>query len=163
MAPFRVCFVCLGNICRSPTAEALMAHRLAEAGLDGRVEVESAGTGGWHVGEPADRRARAEAARRGVRMDGRARRFSPGDFARFDLVLAMDRENLADLHAVAPTPADRAKVRLLRSFDPRAGRGAEVPDPYFGGDDGFARVFDMVDAAVLGLVAHLRDGPLTGR
>jgi protein-tyrosine phosphatase len=160
-APVRICFVCLGNICRSPTAEAVMAHRLAEAGLDGLVVVESAGTGNWHIGEPADARARAEAGRRGIPMSGRAQQFTRADFARFDLVLAMDAENVAALRRIAPAGAEE-RVRLFRSFDPDAAHH-EVPDPYFGGEDGFTAVFDMVDAACRGLIDHLRAGPLRDR
>jgi protein-tyrosine phosphatase len=154
----RLCFVCLGNICRSPTAEAVMRHRVREAGLDDVIEVESAGTGSWHVGDPPDARAREEASARGIAMDGAARQFRPADFERFDLVLAMDRENAAHLRALAPDGKAAAKVRLLREFDPAAaaGRDLSVPDPYYGGAEGFATVFDQVDAACRGLIAHLR-------
>jgi protein-tyrosine phosphatase len=152
----RVCFVCLGNICRSPTAEAVLRHRLAEAGLADVVEVESAGTGGWHVGDPPDARAAAEALARGIAMDGRAQQFGPDDFGRFDLVLAMDEENAAHLRRVAPDAEAAGKVRLLREFDPAADGDLSVPDPYYGGADGFAAVFAQVDAACRGLIDHLR-------
>jgi protein-tyrosine phosphatase len=156
-ATVRVCFVCLGNICRSPTAEAVMRHRVREAGLEGVIEVESAGTGSWHVGDPPDARAAAEARARGIPMTGAARRFGRGDFDRFDLVLAMDRENAAHLRRIAPDGRAAAKVRLLREFDPRsAGGNLSVPDPYYGGPEGFSTVFDLVDAACLGLIDHLR-------
>lgn len=158
----RVAFVCLGNICRSPTAEAVMRHRIAEAGLDGEIEVESSGTGSWHVGGPSDPRARAEARRRGIAMDGRARQFQAADFGRLDLVLAMDHANAADLRALAPDDATAAKVRLLREFDPAARGDLAVPDPYYGGDGGFADVFDMVDTACRGLLEHLRAGRPAG-
>lgn len=151
----RLCFVCLGNICRSPTAEAVMAHHLAEAGLSSRVRVESAGTGHWHVGEPPDRRAAAEARRRGITMRSRARQFRPDDFEQFDLVLAMDHENLRDLERLAPHEEARRKLALLRAFDPAA-EDLTVPDPYFGGPEGFAHVFDLVDSACRGLLDHLR-------
>jgi protein-tyrosine phosphatase len=137
-----------------------MRGLVAEAGLSDRIEVDSAGTGSWHVGEPPDRRAAEEARARGLVMDGRARQFGPDDFGRFDLILAMDGENLADLRAMAPDAGAAAKVRLLREFDPRAGGDRAVPDPYYGGPDGFAIVFDMVDAACRGLLGHLRAGPL---
>lgn len=153
---FRVCFVCLGNICRSPTAAAVMVHRARAAGVQHRLLVDSAGTSDWHVGEPADRRSAAELARRGVPLDHRGRQFTTRDFARFDLVLAMDGANVAALTAIAPDTGARDKIALLRSFDPEAGRDAEVPDPYYGGADGFAAVFAMVDAACAGLIAHLR-------
>jgi protein-tyrosine phosphatase len=152
----RVCFVCLGNICRSPTAEAVTRHLLGEAGLTDRVTLDSAGTGDWHLGEPPDRRTQAAARKRGIDMDHLAQKFTAADFARFDLVLAMDRKNLRDLEAMAPTPADRAKVRMFRSFDPVAPAGAEVPDPYYGGTAHFEEVLDVCEAAARGLVAHLR-------
>ncbi|MFN8038306.1 MAG: low molecular weight protein-tyrosine-phosphatase [Acidimicrobiales bacterium] len=161
--PVRVCFVCLGNICRSPTAEAVMARLVRDAGLDGRIEVDSAGTGGWHVGDPPDDRARAEARRRGIEMSSRARQLHVGDLAFFDLVVAMDRRNLADVHDLALEPAHRDKVVLLRTFDPATADEAadtdalDVPDPYYGGPDGFARVFDLVEAACRGLLAHLEE------
>jgi protein-tyrosine phosphatase len=152
----RLCFVCLGNICRSPTAEAVMRHRVREAGLEDAIEVESAGTGSWHVGDPPDARAREEANARGIAMDGAARQFRPADFARFDLVLAMDRENAAHLRAIAPDADAAAKVRLLREFDPAAaGDDLSVPDPYYGGPEGFSTVFALVDDACRGLIDHL--------
>jgi protein-tyrosine phosphatase len=134
-----------------------MRHRLREADLEDAIEVESAGTGSWHVGDLPDARAAEEARARGIRMDGAARQFRPGDFARFDLVLAMDHENAAHLRRIAPDAASARKVRLLREFDPASrGEDLEVPDPYFGGPDGFSTVFDLVDAACLGLIDHLR-------
>jgi protein-tyrosine phosphatase len=150
-----VCFVCLGNICRSPTAEAVMRHHVVEAGLDDRIEVDSAGTGGWHVGEPSDARATEEAARRGITMEGRGRQLHVADFSRFDLLVAMDGRNRRNMLAVAPDDEAASRVRMLREFDPAAAPGAEVPDPYYGGDRGFADVFDMVDAACRGLLAEL--------
>ncbi len=151
----RVCFVCLGNICRSPTAEAIMAHRLGFEDLGVHVEVESAGTGDWHVGHPPDERAREEATRRGVPMGGTAQQFTAADFDRFDLVLAMDSANREALQALAPTPQAAEKVHLLRQFDPQAHGDLDVPDPYFGGADGFVDVFDMVDRSITGLIAHI--------
>lgn len=154
----RVCFVCLGNICRSPTAHGLFAAEIKAAHLDGVVLVDSAGTGDWHVGELPDKRARAEAASRGLTLDHRARQFVAEDFARFDLIVAMDASNAADLAAMAPTPADRAKVHLFRSFDPASPAGASlaVPDPYYGGPDGFKEVFDICAAASRGLLMYVR-------
>ncbi len=154
-ATTRVCFVCLGNICRSPTAEAIMQHRLGFEDMGVHVEVESAGTGSWHVGHPPDQRARDEAVRRGVPMAGTARQFQADDFARFDMVLAMDSDNAAALRELAPDDAARAKVHLLREWDPQAGGDLDVPDPYFGGQDGFADVFDMVDRSVISLIGHI--------
>ena len=157
--PTRVCFVCLGNICRSPTAEAIMEHRLGCEDLGVHVEVESAGTGSWHVGHPPDARAREEAVRRGVPMAGTAQQFTADDFARFDLVMAMDSDNAAALRALAPDDAARAKVRMLREFDPEAHGDLDVPDPYFGGQEGFADVFDMVDRSVVALIGHIATMP----
>ena len=140
-----------------------MRHLLAREGLDGRVEVESAGTGSWHVGDPPDRRATAEARARGIVMEGRARQFGPSDFGRFDLVVAMDAQNAADLRAIAPDAAAAAEVHLLRDWDPEARDGDRaVPDPYYGGPEGFADVLDMIERACAGLIAEVRAGPLAG-
>ena len=154
----RILLVCLGNICRSPTAEGVLRHSLRAAGLLGEVEVESAGTGGWHVGHPPDERATRAAAAREIELVGEARRFEPGDFDRFDLILAMDRANLEDMRALAPGPEAEAKLGLLREHDPAAVAAGEleVPDPYYGGDDGFEHVLDVVQRACDGLVAEIR-------
>jgi protein-tyrosine phosphatase len=147
----------MGNICRSPTAEGVMRHVLREEGLEHAVEIDSAGTGGWHVGQAPDTRATAAARGRGIRLDGAARQVRVRDFEEFDLVLAADRSNLADLQAIAP-PGTERKLRLLREFDPRA-EGApdlDVPDPYYGGERGFEDVLDLVEAACRGLVAEIR-------
>jgi low molecular weight protein-tyrosine phosphatase len=136
--PTRLLFVCLGNICRSPTAEAVMRRVVAERGLDGEVEVDSAGTGAWHAGAPPDPRAARAALRRGVTLEGAARRVTPDDFEDFDLLLAMDEENLRDLLAVAP-PHARSRIRKLADVD--------VPDPYYGDGDGFETVLDLVEDA----------------
>lgn len=153
----RVCFVCLGNICRSPTAEGVFRHLVAEAGLDDRLEIDSAGTAAYHAGESPDRRSAATARRRGVSLVGRARQFIREDFERFDHVLAMDRSNLDALLRLAPSDTARAKVRLLRDHDPDSPPGAEVPDPYYGGPDGFDDVFDICMAACRGLLRELSD------
>jgi low molecular weight protein-tyrosine phosphatase len=152
----RILFVCMGNICRSPTAEGVMRRQLRDAGLD--VEVESAGTGGWHVGEPPDERAAAAAARRGVTLEGAARQIAPEDFRRFDLLVALDRANLRELLALAPDEDAAERVRLLREFDPASSGGGDldVPDPYYGGDRGFETVLDQVEAACRGLLDELR-------
>jgi protein-tyrosine phosphatase len=155
-ATVRICFVCLGNICRSPTAEAVMRHLVKQAGLDGAVQIESAGTGDWHVGNPRDRRARETGQARGVPLSGRAQQFTAADFQRFDYVLAMDEANLADLRQMAPGPGERGKVTLLRSYEPGAPPDAEVPDPYYGGAQGFEQVFDICEAACAGLLERLR-------
>jgi protein-tyrosine phosphatase len=153
----RILFVCMGNICRSPTAEGVMRSLLAEQGLDQVIELDSAGTGDWHVGAPPDHRATAAAAARGIPLEGAARQVTVRDFEEFDLVLAADRANLSDLRTIAPAGTEH-KVRLLREFDP-ASEGApdlDVPDPYFGGGRGFEDVLDLVEAACRGLLDHAR-------
>ncbi|MGH8284993.1 MAG: low molecular weight protein-tyrosine-phosphatase [Steroidobacteraceae bacterium] len=151
----KVLFVCLGNICRSPTAEAVFRTVLARAAPELSIEVDSAGTGDYHVGEPPDLRAQAAARRRGYDMSAlRARLIEASDFERFDLILAMDRANLADLQRRAPAPF-RPRVRLLLEFVSDLDE-TEVPDPYYGGATGFEQVLDLVEAAAHGLIAHLR-------
>jgi protein-tyrosine phosphatase len=150
----RICFVCLGNICRSPTAEGVMRHLIEEAGRADAFELDSAGTGAWHVGEPPDARAQQTARARGILLDGRARKFVAADFARFDYVIAMDTDNRRNLERLAPDPAARAKIHMLRSFEPGAKDGdLDVPDPYY--DGGFGRVLDICEAACRGLLEHL--------
>jgi protein-tyrosine phosphatase len=158
-ARVRLLFVCMGNICRSPTAEAVMAREVRAAGLEDRVELDSAGTGSWHVGEPPDPRSTSAAARRGVTLHGAARQVAPQDFERFDLVVAMDRQNDDALQRLAPDAAARDKIRLLREFDPEAVAAGDldVPDPYYGAGDGFARVLDVVEAGCEGLLRTLRE------
>ena len=151
-----LCFVCLGNICRSPTAEGVMRHLVREAGLEVQVRVDSAGTAGYHTGEAPDRRARAAGARRGIEISGGARQFERADFQRFDYVLALDGSNHEDLAALAPGPAALAKLHLLRSFDPATPAGADVPDPYYGGDDGFDYVLELCLAACRPLLERIR-------
>ena len=149
--------VCLGNICRSPMAEAVLRRRFDEAGLGDDVVVDSAGTGAWHVGDDADPRALATLSEAGYDLAHAARRFESEWLERSHLILAMDRANfealleLAERHDVAPE-----HVRLLRSFDPTAGPDAEVPDPYYGGADGFVRVLEMIERAAEGVVAQVR-------
>jgi protein-tyrosine phosphatase len=150
-----LCFVCLGNICRSPTAEGVMRHLVREAGLEDRIKVESAGTAGYHCGDAPDRRARAAAKRRGIEVSGAARQFQPSDWQRCDYVLALDHSNYDDLAAIAP-PEARAKLHLLRSFDPAAPAGAGVPDPYFGGEEGFDHVLELCFAACKPLLEQIR-------
>jgi protein-tyrosine phosphatase len=154
---YRICLVCLGNICRSPMAEVILREELDRAGLSGRVEVDSAGTGDWHVGSPMDRRARAELSRRGYDGAGhRARQFEPSWFRRYDLVAAMDGDNLERLRRAAPDQQTADRIALLRSFDPAAVRhDLEVPDPYNGGPEEYALVFDLVQPAARGLAGQL--------
>jgi protein-tyrosine phosphatase len=151
----RVCFVCLGNICRSPTAEAVMRHLVKAAGLEKHIAIDSAGTGDWHVGGARDKRSRAVGEARGIPLSGVARQFVGQDFDDYDHVLAMDRSNRDDLLRMARDGRDRAKVALLRAFDPTAPADAEVPDPYYGGPRGFEEVFDICERACRGLLATL--------
>jgi protein-tyrosine phosphatase len=159
LAAMRILLVCLGNICRSPTAEAALREALEEAGLDRQVEVDSAGLGDWHIGKPPDRRMIAAAAEVGLRLSGRARLIQRDDFDKADLILVMDRENLRAVRALAPSPEAREKVRLLREFDSNADT-LEVPDPYSGGPEGFRQVVVIVRSAVRGLVHHLQQEQL---
>ncbi|MBE7368478.1 low molecular weight protein-tyrosine-phosphatase [Ramlibacter pallidus] len=152
---YSVLMVCMGNICRSPTAEGVFRHAVREAGLAGRIEVASAGTHDYHVGGPADDRSTAHARQRGYDLSGhRARQVSEGDFDRFDLVLAMDHENFALLQEICPPGADD-KLRLFMAFAPD-GMGEVVPDPYAGGPKGFELVLDQIEAASEGLLRHIR-------
>jgi protein-tyrosine phosphatase len=154
--PISICFVCLGNICRSPTAEGIMRSLVLRSKLQDRIHVESAGTAAYHAGELPDRRSRAAASARRIELSSRARQFTPEDWERFEYVLAMDRENFRELADAAPNAAARAKLSLLLSFDPASQPGAEVPDPYQGGHDGFEEVLDLCEAACTGLLEHLR-------
>lgn len=152
-SPIRVLFVCMGNICRSPTAEGVFRYHAEQAGLADRLEIDSAGTHAYHVGEPADHRARAAAERRGMSLDGiRARRVSAQDFQRFDYIIAMDQENLARLRDEAPEEHS-ARLHLFLEF--AAGSETDVPDPYYGGAAGFERVLDLVEDASRGLLETL--------
>jgi len=151
----RILFVCLGNICRSPTAEVVLRTLAAREAPELTLEVDSAGTAGYHVGEPPDPRTQAAASRRGYDLSSRrARIVEPGDFERFDLILAMDRQNLSVLHRRAPTAA-RQRVRLFLEFAPETGT-TEVPDPYYGGPNGFEEVLDLVESASRRLLHHVR-------
>jgi protein-tyrosine phosphatase len=150
----KILFVCMGNICRSPTADGVFRHRLAADGLDDRVQVDSAGTHGWHVGNPPDPRSVSAARARGIDIsDVRSRKVRPADFTEFDYVLAMDQDNLDDM---GPSAAQgTARVHLFLEFASHMGE-TDVPDPYYGGDHGFDHVLDLVEAASDGLIAHLR-------
>jgi len=153
MSQRRILFFCMGNICRSPTAEGVMRAKLAAAGLD--VEVDSAGTHGYHIGDPPDERSQAHAKRRGYDLSPlRARQLLAEDFDRFDLVLAMDDANLAHARRLCP-PARRERLKLLLDYAPHTGR-AHVPDPYYGGAPGFEEVLDLVEAGCDGLIAEVR-------
>jgi len=151
----KICFVCLGNICRSPTAEAVMRDVVAKDGLSDLVDVDSAGTGDWHVGEPPDARSVEAAKRRGITVSGRARQFQDRDWDVFDYVIAMDRSNYEALARSAPLGVAEKKLALLRSFDPASPPNADVPDPYYT-RDGFDEVIDLCIAACNPLLQHIR-------
>ena len=156
MQEVRVLFVCMGNICRSPTAEGVFKHFVAEAGLAKHILSDSAGTHDYHIGEPPDPRAQEAAVRRGYDLGSlRGRQVSPRDFSDFDYVLAMDETNRRELERLCP-PRDAHKLKLFMSFagDPVL---REVPDPYYGGTQGFDQVLDMVELAARGLLKHLRE------
>src|SRR5487761_325036 len=154
----KILFVCLGNICRSPTAEVVFRAVASREAPDIVLEIDSAGTAGYHVGEQPDGRPRQAAARRGYDLSAlRARVVEPRDFEYFDLILAMDRENLRALERRSP-PHTRDRLRLFLDFAPQTGI-SEVPDPYYGGPNGFEDVLDLIEAASRGLVEHLRDQP----
>jgi protein-tyrosine phosphatase len=173
----RLLFVCLGNICRSPTAEGVMRSLVEREGLAGSIELDSAGTGAWHVGSSPDARASQAARARGVTLEGRARQVRVDDFYDFDLLIGMDASNVSELARLAPGAEELAKLRLLREFDPasaplagaplagappegheRAGRAdLDVPDPYYGAEGGFEEVFELVRAACEGLLAYVRE------
>ncbi|HEY5925813.1 MAG TPA: low molecular weight protein-tyrosine-phosphatase [Kofleriaceae bacterium] len=152
----RICFVCMGNICRSPTAHGVMEKLVRDAGLVGKLELDSAGTGAWHVGELPDPRSRAAANKRGYDLTHRARKFTAADFDRFDLVLAMDRDNYDSLQRLARDRTHVPPIRMLCSYDASAPEGAEVPDPYSGEDDGFEEVLDICERACRGLLQQVR-------
>jgi len=150
----RILFVCLGNICRSPTAEGVFRQRVRAAGLEERVRIDSAGTGDWHVGKAPDARTCQAARRRGYDLDAlRARQVCREDFSRFDLILAMDRSNLKDLQAMRPGDALAELDLYLRRY---ALEESEVPDPYYGGEEGFERVLDLLERAGDELLAEIR-------
>ncbi|MEV2210641.1 low molecular weight protein-tyrosine-phosphatase [Streptomyces sp. NPDC050997] len=154
---YRVCFVCTGNICRSPMAESVFRARVREAGLDGLVEIDSAGTGGWHEGDGSDPRTVTVLVDNGYDATHTARQFQPSWFSRLDLVIALDTGHLRALRRLAPTAQDADKVRLLRAYDPAAGADLDVPDPYYGGMNGFEECLEMVEAASEALLTAVRN------
>jgi protein-tyrosine phosphatase len=154
----RLLFVCMGNICRSPVAEGVFIHRAREQGVLDRFVVDSAGTGGWHAGARPDKRSLAVAAKHGIELPGVARQVRQSDFVEFDRLIVMDRENHSDL---LDRGAPKSKLEFLLSYHPDPSllpRGIEVPDPYYGGPEGFEDMYAMIDAACLGLLDKLIRG-----
>ena len=155
-SPFKIVFVCLGNICRSPTAEGVFQHLVNERGLQSYFYVDSAGTSAYHIGEPANSKSQKMANEHGIELRSRARQFEQDDLDEFDLIVAMDRENLANIKSLDGSKDYEEKIVLLRDFDPNPGDG-EVPDPYFGGMDGFKNVFDIVKRSCKALLDELEE------
>jgi protein-tyrosine phosphatase len=156
---FRILFVCSGNICRSPTAEGVFLNLVRSRNLDNRISADSAGTGAWHQGQAPDARSQQTALTRGIDIsDQRARAVRADDFAAFDLIMAMDSSHLHSLRASCPT-AHIDRLRLFMDYAPETGI-ADVPDPYYGAGDGFARVFDMIEAASSGLLRDIEENHL---
>ncbi len=156
--PQKVLFVCLGNICRSPLAEGIFAHLVRARGLADRYRIDSAGTGDWHVGQAPDRRAITTAQKRGVPLPSIGRQVRRADFAEFDLIVAMDRNNRRDLEALAPT-GQGGKIKLMRAFDPSGDREGDVPDPYYGGPYEFDTVYEMLLRCCGGMLDQLESAP----
>lgn len=153
----KIMFVCMGNICRSPVAHAVFQKYVDERGLSDQFHIESSGTIDYHVGEQADARMRATAAEHGVHIDHLANHLSAKDLDVYDLVLAMDLDNLKNIRALAKDDSQLQKVKLFRDYDPEAGERAEVPDPYYGGSDGFETVYEIVERASKTLLNKLGD------
>jgi protein-tyrosine phosphatase len=153
--PIRIQFVCLGNICRSPLAEAVFREHVEQAGLAAHFEIASSGTGDWHVGDAADRRMQTAADRHGVSLDGHsASQFMAEDLSTYDHIFVMDKDNLHDVLYLDEEDQHSGKVRLFREFDPEPG-DFQVPDPYYGGADGFERVYQIVDRTAAELLDRL--------
>ena len=157
MALQHLLFVCLGNICRSPAAEGVFLHLIASEGLEERFVVDSAGTGGWHVGNPADRRMRAAAERRGIHLPSRARQIELADLTSFDCILTMDDDNLRNVRSLARELGDRPGLARIEPMTSHCRRlsASEVPDPYYGGEQGFEDVLDLLEDACTGLLESL--------
>ena len=151
---YKLLFVCLGNICRSPSAENIMNHLIEEEGLSDKIVCDSAGTSGYHVGASPDRRMSAAAVKRGIKLEGRSRKLTPGDLQQFDLILAMDRENYQDILYLDREGKYEDKIHLMCDFAQNK-TDKEVPDPYYGGQDGFDYVIDLLLDACAGLLDYV--------
>ncbi len=158
----KILFVCMGNICRSPSAEAVFSELLKKEGLTDSFEIDSAGTGAWHVGEPADRRMQSHAVNRGYNLTSISRKFDPKtDFDRFDLIIGMDDENIITLKSKARNESDLKKIHKMTDFS-REWNYSEIPDPYYGGDEGFELVLDLLEDAGIGLLEKIKSSPGKG-
>lgn len=157
----RILFVCLGNIVRSPLAENMFAHLIDEAGLTSKYQVDSAGTAGYHIGESPDSRMVRVAKEYGLKYSGRARQFRQQDFDLFDLIIAMDSSNRSNILSLARNPQDESKVHLMREFDPEGSPSDPVPDPYYGGLDGFHNVYHIVERSCKNMLQALEEGEIT--
>lgn len=154
----KILFVCLGNICRSPLAEGVFLHLAEQAGRGDEFEVDSCGTGSWHAGEHPDPRSQAIARAHGIKLNHRARQFDRADFKNFDLIIAMDRDNKSDLLSFSNIkPEERVKIKLLREYDPQANGDLDVPDPYYGGADGFEEVYKIAERSAKELLKSLNN------
>jgi len=153
MSKVKVLFVCLGNICRSPLAEGIFKKKVEEKGLDDRFVIDSCGTSNYHIGEQPDRRTIKNALANGVRLNHQGRQFTVQDFNDFDYIVAMDSSNVRDVESLRPVGSDK-QIMLMRSFD-EAGLNKDVPDPYYGVENGFQEVFDILDRSIEGLVNHV--------
>ncbi|MEX0721413.1 MAG: low molecular weight protein-tyrosine-phosphatase [Balneolaceae bacterium] len=154
--PYKVCFVCLGNICRSPTAEGVFIHKVKEAGLEDYFEIDSAGTAAYHVGEGANSKSQSTANKYGIHLPSKARKLEFYDLKHYDLILAMDSENYENISSLDAKKHFGQKIRMMREFDPHPGDG-EVPDPYFGGMDGFENVYQVVERSTESLLEILKE------
>jgi len=157
----KICFVCQGNIIRSPLAENLFRRILQQRGVEEKYQLDSAGTSAYHVGEQPDRRMRQTARERGFQYDGRARQFQKEELDHFDLIIAMDQANKRILENWASAESQLKKIRMMREFDPQGQEGQDVPDPYYGGPEGFERTYEIVERSVEGLVEALESGRIT--
>lgn len=160
MTKTKILFVCLGNIIRSPLAEHIFAKLAADADLSDKYQVDSAGTAGYHIGESPDARMRQVAAGHGLIYDGQGRQFAQDDYDRFDLIIPQDGSNFRDLKRLARTPGDEARLYTMRTFDPQGSAGDGVPDPYYGGIDGFEITYQIVERSCHGLLDALENGEL---
>ena len=158
----KILFVCMGNICRSPTAEGVFRHKIVEAGLEDKIHIDSAGTIAYHVGHPPDQRAQKAALKRGIDLSAqRARKVSSDDFIEFDYVVAMDTDNHYELEAICPS-GHEGRLHMFLKFA-RNSAETDVPDPYYGGGNGFERVLDLIEDASEGLLKHLQEQELGSR